>query len=712
VHLKISDPGRVGLRRATRAAIGTPIALVLSLTLLPDTPGPVLAAFGTISLLGAADFGGSIRRRTTSILSTGVAGALLIPIGVLAASHVISAVVVTFLVTGTLAFLVALRGTFASACPSLTTIYIASVMVATSTDAITPMIAGWGIAIAVSLPVTLLILPRRNLAPVRAACATAMGTLSDAIQRRAQGEDLDQAPIRAALTQLQASYLGNPFRAAGLNHSDRALIILVGQIETLLVAMTRGDEYSRPISALPLTRDLITASGGCLEEQARALTRDLDRPPSSQRLVEVWNAQWDSAVATLGDTTYGDAGERVRVVNHAFVDRAMAIAVVRLGILVRRVLRQPEETFAPSQHTIPEPPQAHPWKDLASQLTLQSPWLRTALRTGIALALASLVVEVMGIAHGIWVMLGVVATLRLDGIATLRTSLLAVVGTFGGVLLGYGLLEVDGTHRGFLWMTLFVVAFLAVYTQATTAYVIGQAAFSLFVIVSFTLITWPPDLRIVDQRFTDIVIGAAISALVALLMWPHGVASGLRSNVADAITQGAQLLRNATANLLRGPGHVTAAELSRMSGAFSRSMEVVEVTLSSRAPGAVDRAHAWEEVIGQLRTLTVSGHLINQWSQDAAPIQDIVPALVGPIQSDCDSAVDAWDRVARIIEGQTPGDPIAEPDFLAMATDIAADADLTSTAVADRMVGAIWTHGWIRTSLSAANSTEVPAPPR
>ena len=136
------------------------------------------------------------------------------------------------------------------------------------------------------------------------------------------------------------------------------------------------------------------------------------------------------------------------------------------------------------------------------------------------------------------------------------------------------------------------------------------------------------------------------------------------------------------------------------------------MTLSSRAPGAIDRAHAWEEVIGQLRTLTVSGHLINQWSQDAPPIQDIVPALVGPIQSDCDSAVDAWDRVARIIEGQTPGDPITEPDFLATATDIAADADLTSTAVADRMVGAIWTHGWIRTSLSAANSTEVPAPLR
>ena len=391
---------------------------------------------------------------------------------------------------------------------------------------------------------------------------------------------------------------------------------------------------------------------------------------------------------------------------------ASSITLLSIGILVRRVLRQPEETFAPSRHTIPEPPQAHPWKDLASQLTLNSPWMRTALRTGIALALASLVVEVMGIAHGIWVMLGVVATLRLDGIATLRTSLLAVVGTFGGVLLGYGLLEVDGTHRGFLWMTLFVVAFLAVYTQATTAYVIGQAAFSLFVIVSFTLITWPPDLRIVDQRFTDIVIGAAISALVALLMWPHGVASGLRSNVADAITQGAQLLRTATANLLQGPGHVTAAELSRVSGAFSRSTEVVEVTLSSRAPGAIDRAHAWEEVIGQLRTLTVSGHLINQWSQDAPPIQDIVPALVGPIQSDCDSAVDAWDRVARIIEGQTPGDPITEPDFLATATDIAADADLTSTAVADRMVGAIWTHGWIRTSLSAANSTEVPAPLR
>jgi uncharacterized membrane protein YccC len=341
---------------------------------------------------------------------------------------------------------------------------------------------------------------------------------------------------------------------------------------------------------------------------------------------------------------------------------------------------------------------------------MRSPWLRMALRTGVALALATLVVEVIGIAHGFWVVLGVVATLRMDGVATLKTSLLAVLGTFGGALIGFGILATEGNHRGLMWIGFVIVAFLAVYTQATTAYVIGQAAFSLFVIVAFSLVNWPPKLSTVDERFIDVLIGAGISAVVALLMWPRGVAAGLTGNVRDAISRATRLLSDAVADLVNGPGRVSPQELTEVSSAFVRSKEVVEVSLSSKSPDATAKAHAWEAVIDNLRTLTMAGHLMANWSTDRPAIASVIPALAQPLEDDCDSVVAEWTRTACEVEGQTPGPQAPEPDFIHEVSVIVPSVDLRERAVADRMVGAIWAHGWLRMCHHAATSAEVPVP--
>jgi len=710
VRLRFNDPGRVGLHRAVRAAIGTTAALVLALTLLPGTPAGVLASFGSIALLGSADFGGSARRRIISLLATGFAGVVVIAIGGLAAGSVWSIVAVTFVVTGILAFLVALRGTFASACPALTKVYVASAMVTTSLSDVPDLLAGWGIAVAVAVPVTLLILPRRNLAPVRQACIGALRALASAAHNRSQGRVMDPAPIDAARTHLRDSYLGNPFRAAGLSRTDRALQVLVGQLEALLTAMTRGTAYSSPMSVLPDTADLVAASATALDAQARALDSTASAPPRVAPVVDLWVSQWASAVAVLGSDEYGPPPERVRIVHAAFPDRAFAISVVRLGILVRRVLRLVPEDLDETAHSIPQPPLAHPWRDLASQVTLRSPWMRTALRTGVALAVAVLVVELIGLAHGFWVALGVIATLRMDGVATLRTSLLAVAGTFAGALIGYVLLVTEATHPVLMWIALVLVIFLAVYTQATTAYVVGQAAFSLFVIVAFSVINWPPQLKTIDDRFIDIVVGAAISVIVALLMWPRGVAAGLLGNVTDAIRQGCTLLSHAVEDLLYGPGRVTPAELTEVSAAFTRSREVVEASLASRAPDSATRAQDWEGVIDDIRTLTVSAHLIAEWAGDGPPMAATVPELVAPIQSDLHTACEAWQQTVRRIDGATAEVRTPAPDSIAALQGVAGRVDLTSPTIAGRMVSATWTHGWIHMTYRAGLLAPVPAP--
>lgn len=705
--LRIVDPGHVGLHRGIRAAVGVTTAMAIALYAFPGTPTAVLATFGSVALLGTADFGGSMRRRTASLLATGVVGAALVVVGGLAALSIPSIVIVTFFVTAGLAFLVVLRGYFASACPALTTVYIASAMVATSVDAIPHLVAGWGIAVAVSIPVTLLLFPRRNLAPVRAACVASLRTLADAIDNRGADKAIDRSAISASLEQLQGSYLGNPFRAAGLRAPDRALLLLAGQVEALLTAVGRGSSYQQPVSGLPRTSELITASGACLRTTADAL-ESKGECPSAAPVVGLWQEQWDSAVAALGQASLGTPADRVDLVDAAFPDRAMGFAVVGLNILVRRVLRAPEEHFDESQHSIPEPPLTHPWQDLAHQVSLRSPWMRLALRTGVGLALATLVVEVVGIDHGFWVVLGVFATLRMDGVSTIKTSLLALGGTFIGALIGYLLLATNGNHLSLLWVCMVLVTFLAIYTQATTAYIVGQAAFSLLVIVAFSIADWPPELSLASQRIIDIGYGAAISVIVALLMWPRGVLSGLLGNVVDAIRRASGVLTDAVADLVEGGQRVTPTELMESTAAFSRSREVIEVSLSSRAADAVAQANAWQHVIDNLRTLTVGGHLISGWSSDRPPIDSLVPALGAPLEQDARRTAEAWTSTSDTLEGSPRGTVPPESGFIATARQVAGQVDLENSDVADRVVGAVWAHGWIHSAYDAALSAQVP----
>lgn len=699
--LAVRDPGHVGLHRGIRAAVGVTASMAIAIALLPATPATMLAAFGSVALLGTADFGGSSRRRLTSLIATGIAGGFLIAIGALAASTTVTLVVVTFLVTAALALLVQLRGSFANACPALTTVFVATAMVSTSANSIPPLLAGWAIAVIVAIPVTLFVFPRRDLAPVRQACAHALEFLSQVARERAKGSVHSAADAQAALDQLRAAYLGNPFRAAGLRTPDRALLILVGQLEGLLMALLRPAAFTTPVGNLPGTRRLIEQSAAGLASLSRALGAGTGAVPSGLTLASSWEEQWNTAVTVLTDATAGSAQERVDAVHSAFPDRALALSVIRLTILVRRALGLADEEYNESRHSIPAPPLTRPWHELAEQLTLRSPWMRLALRTGAALALAALVVEVIGLNHGFWVLLGVVATLRFDGLTTLKTSLWAVLGTFAGAIVGYALLYVELDRPVLLWGALVIVAFLAVYTQATTAYALGQACFSLFVIVAFSLANWPPDLRTAQTRFVDVLTGAVISVLVALLMWPRGVVAGLRSNVAAAIRRAASFLSDAMDDLVAGPGHVATGELTEMSGAFVRSKEVVEVTLTSRRPDATERAQEWEEVIDHLRTLTVAGHLLSDWSRDRPPIQEVVPTLADPLRADTRAVVDAWDASAAVIDDPAaPGAVI--PPLPERTVRAASEADLADATVADRVVGAVWAHGWLTLSYNAA----------
>lgn len=714
MKIHVRDPGHVAMRRGIRAAIGVPVACLLALWVLPDSPAALVSAFGSLCLIALCDYGGPPLRKVGLLLGAGAAGAVLITIGVGVSGSLVAAVLVTFVVGALLAFSGVLRGSVAASGAAMTIMFVVAVTLGLPADQVLKALVGWALALLVAIPVTVLVLPRRDLSGVRQACAGAIAAFADGIAARGRGEEPDREALEAAQAALRRSYLGNPFRAAGLSRRDRALVALAGQMQGLLSIMIHGRAYPTPMLDEPVTVRLNAQSAQALRDAAAALGRGGAGAPadlSVRPIVEDWGGQWAMAVSLLAGAGPAEVEQRVRDVSALFPDRTMAVASVRVVMLVRRVLGLPDEDYpaGADQPAIPPPAVASGRDDVRANLTLRSPWVRQALRVGLGLALAVLVVWLMGLAHGLWVVLGVTAVLRFDGLTTMRTAGYALLGTFGGALVGYLILAGDPAYVGVLWVVLVLATFLAVWVPVAIGFAWGQAAFSLFVIVAFTLMTWPPDLDTASERLLDVAVGAVVSIIVALLLWPGGVLSGMIANVADAVRTSTRLLREGVTSLVVG-GDVESGLAAQSVRAMERSEEVVELSISSTNGGATAYAHQWQEVIDHLRNPSVAGRLLAGWSHVRAPIASVVPSLAEPLMGELNAVSGEWEGIAAEIDGAAHRPQEHDPETLASIAAVASSVDLSRPEVADTFVAAVWGHGWLRMCLAAGRACEVPSP--
>ncbi|MGI9197229.1 MAG: FUSC family protein [Candidatus Nanopelagicales bacterium] len=703
--LKIHDPGHVFLHRGVRAAIGVPIAMALGMRLFPDTPAALIAAFGVLVTVAIADFGGLRSEQARAVGGTALAGAVVLSIGVVAGVNIWTAVIATFFVTGALSFVAVLHGSVASGAPAVMIMYVVSVSLGVPLKSLGPILGGWVIAMALALPLTLFVMPRRTTAPVRQATAAALRVLAETARRRARGEEPDTPALTQVETDLQHSYLGNPFRAAGLSQRNQALQLLVAQVQGLLAAFIRG-RYFADLVRTPTTLRLVEETAANLDSTAQALADPTAPPPSGMAVAETWEGQWNEGEAMLAT-----GPSAVAEVHGMFPDRAFGLASVRLTMLARRALGLSAEDYSPvlGPHTIPEPPMPSIRRELKSNLHQRSPWARLALRTGLGIAVAIAIVEMIGLAHGFWVMLGVVSVLRFDPFTTLKMGALAIAGTLIGAVLGVFIIVADDRNEPLMWVIFIGAVFLATWAPGALGFMLGQGAFSLFVIIAFSLIAWPPDLATVEQRVVDICVGALLSIVIALLMWPRGVMRGLITNVADAIRVGTDLLTGATTALVSGPTAETRNLPGEANAAVVRAREVVEMTLNSSNPEAARMAFQWQGLMDQLRTLMVAGHLLANWSFDRPPIDRFAPTLGPPLEADADATARAWARVAHEVAGQPPGPLVNPPDTLAAMETAANALDLAAPEVADRTLAAVWGHGWLLMTYHAAQAAKVPS---
>jgi uncharacterized membrane protein YccC len=83
-----------------------------------------------------------------------------------------------------------------------------------------------------------------------------------------------------------------------------------------------------------------------------------------------------------------------------------------------------------------------------------------------------------------------------------------------------------------MWLALPITVFLAAYAATTVGFVLGQAAFSVNLIIVFNLIS-PAGWQVGLVRIEDVAVGAAVSIVAGVLLWPRGARQELVRSVAS-----------------------------------------------------------------------------------------------------------------------------------------------------------------------------------
>jgi Fusaric acid resistance protein-like len=239
--------------------------------------------------------------------------------------------------------------------------------------------------------------------------------------------------------------------------------------------------------------------------------------------------------------------------------------------------------------------------------SVRSVWFLNSLRGALALAAAVAIADTSGLQHGFWVVLGTLSVLRTSAAATGATAWRALAGTAVGFVVGAALLVGIGTAEGALWVALPLAVLVAAYAPGTTPFLVGQASFTVTIVVLFNLLA-PAGWKVGLLRVEDVAIGCAVSVAVGLLFWPRGVSSIVADDLADAFRAGAVYLRQAVdwalSELLVPPAAAVAA-----ASAGIRLDDAVRGFLTEQGSKRLSKDDLWALVNATTR-LRLSAHTL------------------------------------------------------------------------------------------------------
>ena len=579
--------------RAARATVVIPALFAITDKVIGNPQMALFATFGGFATLTVANFNGTRRDKLTAHLGLALAGSVLLIIATLVSGTTWVAAVVTVPVTFAVFFAGIGGPNAASGSTAALFAWVLPVASVGNAGMIGSRLEGWWLASIAGTLAVLLLSPRSPGSQLRSAAAELAGQLAGRVRAAAAGETTNPEAVRAAKDRLRTAFSAAPYRPIGLATGDQALSGLVQLLEWAASAV--GDAFDGHIDlslACDADRALLRAAAALFDDTrallaGKAAVPDFDaaevaRARSAEHLRELSgqpgepDARLAAAQAvhaqSISVVAESAAADALIISHHASAATVAAgrrewygtVGAANVAALPAGTAPLPAAAAAGPglaaargsaraagsrvSGALASSPRA---EGLAGAVTLvrrhasvRSVWFLNSLRGALALAAAVAVADSTGVQHGFWVVLGTLSVLRTSATSTGSIASRALAGTVVGFVIGGALLVGIGTAQPALWVAFTLAVLVAAYAPGTTPFLVGQAGFTVTIVVLFNLLA-PAGWRVGLVRVEDVAIGCGVSVAVGVLFWPRGVSSIVADDLADAFRAGAAYLTQA-----------------------------------------------------------------------------------------------------------------------------------------------------------------------
>lgn len=555
------DPGRAALRRAARAAIVIPATFAFGQLVLHDAQNVIFMVFGGFALLVMSDFGGLRRPRAIAYLGATLVGAVLIALGTAVSQNVVLAGALMLVIGFAISFASLFGGYIAAAQTGLLLAFVISVSVPAPVTAGPARVAGWTFAGILATLAGTFLWPRFERVKLRQHAAKACLAVANLVEGLRPGADIRELPAlleaaRGAEASARQQYDATARRPAGPTRRDRAFLQLLIELERMVDIVEHPFEQSRTgiPPGIEETDRLVAVTVAALRASADVLTGgaapDLRAVQEARERHRVALDGWANQELRSGrpaEEVLGglDVDHTLRVVSYLSISLGSNAVIAAGG--------RPEEEItlpvsAPRLEGL-SGTTTRVFRAIGTHLAPASTVLQHSLRVAVGLALAVWLARSLGFSHAFWVVLGTLQVLRSTALGTGRTTLEALAGNVIGVVIGGIFAVLAGNHPVVMWVALPFAIFLAAYAATTVGFIASQAAFTINLIIIFNLIS-PAGWQVGLVRIEDVAVGASISIVVGLLLWPRGARREFGRAVAGFYRAAADYLDAAFARVL------------------------------------------------------------------------------------------------------------------------------------------------------------------
>jgi uncharacterized membrane protein YccC len=225
--------------------------------------------------------------------------------------------------------------------------------------------------------------------------------------------------------------------------------------------------------------------------------------------------------------------------------------------------------------------------------------------------------------------IGTLSVLRTNASGTGTTALRALGGAAIGFVVGGLLLLGIGTGQTAVWIAFPIAVLVAAYAPGTAPFPIGQAAFTVMVVVLFNIIV-PTGWRLGLLRVEDVALGCAVSLVVGAVFWPRGASALVGDDIADAFRSGAQYLTQAVEWVLSDRPSPPEATSPAMTAGL-RLDDALRAFLAEQGAKRASKEDLWA-LVTQTQRLRLTAHTLAGLREPDSPDDDGPPQARQPLE--------------------------------------------------------------------------------